>query len=204
VLRALGRSDRLAQSSLRLSLGRFTTGADIDYAAERLREEIGRLRAGRPATRSPATSGHHSDVPPAVGDSRVADASDDPRYSPEVARRVRDMPGATPLGAIARTYAGRAGDVEQGAFVELRFAVNDEHVSEASFSAFGCPHLVAAASWLAERAVGMSRADLAEWEWQSVAAALEVPPAKFGRLLTLQDAARAAVRNWSEATGSTV
>ena len=114
------------------------------------------------------------------------------------------MPGATPLGATARIYAGRAGDAEQGAFVELRFAVSDEHVSEASFSAFGCPHLVAAASWLAERAVGMSRAELADWEWQSVASALEVPPAKFGRLLTLQDAARAAARNWSEATRSTV
>jgi cysteine desulfurase len=45
VLRALGRSDRLAQSTLRLSLGRFTTAEDVDAAARRIGEEVVRLRA---------------------------------------------------------------------------------------------------------------------------------------------------------------
>jgi cysteine desulfurase len=52
VLRALGRTDRLAQSSLRLSLGRFTTQQEVDLAAQRISAEVGRLRAclpGRPA-----------------------------------------------------------------------------------------------------------------------------------------------------------
>jgi cysteine desulfurase len=44
VLRALGRSDRLAQSSLRLSLGRFTTQHEVDFAARRIDEAVGRLR----------------------------------------------------------------------------------------------------------------------------------------------------------------
>jgi cysteine desulfurase len=48
VLRALGHSDRLAQSTLRLSLGRFTTAEHIEYAARRVREEIERLRAIAP------------------------------------------------------------------------------------------------------------------------------------------------------------
>ncbi len=48
VLRALGRSDRLAQSTLRLSLGRFTTPEEVDYAARRICLEIGRLRAVAP------------------------------------------------------------------------------------------------------------------------------------------------------------
>ncbi|NJD30624.1 MAG: aminotransferase class V-fold PLP-dependent enzyme [Gammaproteobacteria bacterium] len=48
VLRALGRSDRLAQSTLRLSLGRFTTLAEVEYAARRICEEIERLRAIAP------------------------------------------------------------------------------------------------------------------------------------------------------------
>jgi cysteine desulfurase len=45
VLRALGRSDRLAQSSLRLSLGRFTTRAVVETAAARIRTEVLRLRS---------------------------------------------------------------------------------------------------------------------------------------------------------------
>jgi cysteine desulfurase len=49
VLRALGRSDRLAQSSLRLSLGRFNTRAEVETAAARIREEVIRLRAIAPA-----------------------------------------------------------------------------------------------------------------------------------------------------------
>lgn len=44
VLRALGRSDQLAQSSLRFSLGRFTTEADIDLAIAAVNREVPRLR----------------------------------------------------------------------------------------------------------------------------------------------------------------
>ncbi len=48
VLRALGRSDRLAQSSLRLSLGRFTTELDIETALESIIRGVERLRAIAP------------------------------------------------------------------------------------------------------------------------------------------------------------
>ena len=44
VLRALGRSDELAHSSLRLSIGRFTTEAEIDTAVQAIRENVARLR----------------------------------------------------------------------------------------------------------------------------------------------------------------
>ena len=44
VLRSLGRTTELAQSSLRLSLGRFTTAADVDEAATAIRAEVARLR----------------------------------------------------------------------------------------------------------------------------------------------------------------
>jgi len=49
VLRALGRSDSLAQGTLRFSLGRFTTGADIDLALRVVRREVERLRSLSPA-----------------------------------------------------------------------------------------------------------------------------------------------------------
>lgn len=44
VLRALGRSDELAHSSLRLSMGRFTTVEDIDYVIARIHEAVDKLR----------------------------------------------------------------------------------------------------------------------------------------------------------------
>jgi len=44
VLRALGRSDELAHSSIRFSIGRFTTEEEIDYAIKLLHEKIGKLR----------------------------------------------------------------------------------------------------------------------------------------------------------------
>ncbi|WP_312408985.1 IscS subfamily cysteine desulfurase [Comamonas sp.] len=44
VLRALGRSDELAHSSLRMTFGRFTTNEDIDYAVASIRENVTKLR----------------------------------------------------------------------------------------------------------------------------------------------------------------
>jgi cysteine desulfurase len=44
VLRALGRSDELAHSSIRFTIGRFTTEADIDFAVRLLHEKIQKLR----------------------------------------------------------------------------------------------------------------------------------------------------------------
>ncbi|MGA8146035.1 MAG: IscS subfamily cysteine desulfurase [Gallionellaceae bacterium] len=44
VLRALGRSDELAHSSIRFSVGRFTTEEEVDYAVKLLHDKIGKLR----------------------------------------------------------------------------------------------------------------------------------------------------------------
>lgn len=44
VLRALGRSDELAHSSLRMTIGRFTTEEEIDYAIATIKENVTKLR----------------------------------------------------------------------------------------------------------------------------------------------------------------
>jgi cysteine desulfurase len=44
VLRALGRSDELAHSSLRMTIGRFTTEDEIDYAINVLKDRVAKLR----------------------------------------------------------------------------------------------------------------------------------------------------------------
>jgi cysteine desulfurase len=186
VLRALGRSDRLAQSSLRLSLGRFTTLAEIERAAARIGDEIARLRAGEPR------AGTLPVVP------------EDVRYNAEVWRRLHFLPAWGDLPDAASVVRGRAGDREQGVEVAFALRIERNRVADARFRAFGCPHVLAAASWVAEAVRGQDRGQLAAWDWQEAARELGVPPAKFGRLLTLQDAIRAAVRNWPGATPSTV
>jgi len=45
VLRSIGRSDALAASSLRFSIGRFTTADEVEYALGRVAEAVARLRA---------------------------------------------------------------------------------------------------------------------------------------------------------------
>ncbi|MCK2096683.1 IscS subfamily cysteine desulfurase [Thauera aromatica] len=44
VLRALGRNDELAHSSIRFSIGRFTTEEEVDYTIKLLHDKIGKLR----------------------------------------------------------------------------------------------------------------------------------------------------------------
>ena len=44
VLRALGRSDELAHSSLRMTIGRWTTEEEIDFAIQTIRENVAKLR----------------------------------------------------------------------------------------------------------------------------------------------------------------
>ena len=44
VLRALGRSDELAHSSLRMTIGRWTTEEEIDYAINTIKENVAKLR----------------------------------------------------------------------------------------------------------------------------------------------------------------
>jgi cysteine desulfurase len=48
VLRALGRSDELAHSSIRFSVGRFTTIEDVDHAIKVLNDKVGKLREMSP------------------------------------------------------------------------------------------------------------------------------------------------------------
>ena len=43
-LRALGRSDELAHSSIRFTMGRFTTEEDVDYTIKLIREKVDKLR----------------------------------------------------------------------------------------------------------------------------------------------------------------
>lgn len=129
----------------------------------------------------------------------------DPRYGAEVLRRFRELPGAGDLpDAAPGAFAGRADAADGGARVLITLRAERGVVTEARFRAYGCPWFIAAASWLTERLLGVSQRELAAWDWREAAEALEVPPARFGRLITLQDAVRAAAAAWPGAGGTGV
>ncbi|HUI61902.1 MAG TPA: aminotransferase class V-fold PLP-dependent enzyme [Steroidobacteraceae bacterium] len=76
VLRALGRDSQLAQSSIRFSLGRFTSAADVEVAVRAVSREVRRLRALSPAGGEPVAdlSGAAAPYPPGSGDIVVGEA----------------------------------------------------------------------------------------------------------------------------------
>ena len=48
MLRAIGLNDEMAHSSLRISIGRFTTVEEVDYSIGKIREAVGKLRESSP------------------------------------------------------------------------------------------------------------------------------------------------------------
>jgi len=188
VLRALGRSTELAQSSLRLSLGRFTAASDVDRAASAIRREVGRLR------RLAGETGSADEYGPAAGGSpegTLLTRTLGPlarRYF-LAAARVPRFAGSPPAGV----RHGRAGRRSEGTCVFFELEISGEFVKSARFSAYGCPHTLAVVSWLCEVLEG-ARIDSgvpetpADW-----ARKFEVPAEKLGRLLIVEDALRAAL-----------
>jgi NifU-like protein involved in Fe-S cluster formation len=113
-------------------------------------------------------------------------------YSQEVRHRFELAPRhgrvfATP----AERLRGAAGETTRGVRVEFEARVRGGRIVECRFHAYGCPHVIAAASWVAEHAEGRSVSD-ADWlDPRQLAELLEAPPYKLGSLLVVEDAFRA-------------
>lgn len=91
---------------------------------------------------------------------------------------------------------GCAGRRDQGAEFRISARVADDKIAAARFEAYGCPHCVAAGSFLTTSLVGADPQRLEQWSWREIALALDVPTAKRGRLLILEDAVRAMAYDW--------
>lgn len=156
VLRALGRGTQLAQSSLRFSLGRFSTRSDVDVAIAAVCREVRRLRELSPAH---------------------------PREQP--------LPGGD--GTVLTGEAGGPGDE---VWVRFQALVDEGKIRDARFQAYGCPDTLRVTGWLAGRLPGLSRDSLPPGTPASWAEALSVPIEKLGRLLVVEDALNACLRQW--------
>jgi NifU-like protein involved in Fe-S cluster formation len=118
-------------------------------------------------------------------------------YSSEVVRRFKAAaaPRELSTGAAvaeadgrARIVAAEAEDRTLNVWVRFEVEVSQGIIREAAFQVFGCPHTVAAASWVADALRGKSVDNLADFDVQQVRRALEVPTEKLGKLLRIEDA----------------
>ena len=191
VLRSLGRSTELAQSSLRLSLGRFSTAADVDAAATDIRAEVARLRSLAGTTEPGSEQAPRTPAAEGPADSLLV------RTLTPLTRRyflaAPRIPAFPEGNAPADVRQGRAGKQGDGTDVFFELQIADGIVKSARFSAYGCPHTVAVVAWLCEVMEGRKldtgiSGSPADW-----AQAFEVPAEKLGRLLIVEDALRAAL-----------
>ncbi len=91
-----------------------------------------------------------------------------------------------------------AGSVAQGTLFHLSARPQQGVLVAVHFQAYGCPHCIAAGSWLTERLAGATLDDLSAWSWREAANALDVPTEKRGHLLILEDAVRRLAEAWRQ------
>ena len=125
---------------------------------------------------------------------------DEEMYSQSVIEHFERPSNAGRFGAEPDVVIGTAGNAAQGARFVLSARIADRRIRDLRFEAYGCPHCIAAGSWLTMRLRGATCDELEAWRWREAADALDVPPEKRGRLLILEDAVRSLAADWRERT----
>ena len=112
-------------------------------------------------------------------------------YSAVVAEHfARPRHAGTLTGHHPVTLCGAAGQREHGTDVVFHIGVDAGRISEMTFQVFGCPHTIAACSVLAGQLTGQPVESLGEVRFDELAASLDLPVEKTGRLLIIEDALR--------------
>lgn len=92
---------------------------------------------------------------------------------------------------------GAAGSRRQGTWVQFDVRMSSNHsvrtLTAARFLAYACPHVIAVADWVAEKAVGTAAEPALPESVQALRARFDVPIEKLGRLLIVEDAWIAAI-----------
>ena len=154
VLRALGRDRQLAQSTLRLSLGRATTEADIERALQAIGHEVRRLRHVAPEGFSQKIA---SNDPKLVKNTAQIELD---ILSKMTRRLFTELAGRGRLAGRAWGDSGRGsrrGQPDLGALSSPRRA---RHCEGCTFPGLGCPHTLAVMAWLTGRLPGREMSGL--------------------------------------------
>lgn len=110
-------------------------------------------------------------------------------YSPLVRELFERLPHSGDLapgpGCVVH---GEAVALDRGAWVRFEARIAEGRIADCTFRAWGCPHTLAAAALVATRMHGQGVDSQAAFDARRLAAELDVPPEKLGRLLVVEDA----------------
>ena len=120
----------------------------------------------------------------------------EPEYTPAVVDHFEHPRNGGHFEAGEGVIRGVAGSVAQGTMFVLSARIAEDRIEAVRFEAYGCPHCIAAGSWLSEQLVGLTRDQLNAWNWRDADQVLHFPLEKRGRLLILEDAVRALAAAW--------
>lgn len=120
----------------------------------------------------------------------------EPEYAPLVIDHFQHPRNGGHFEAGEGVIKGVAGSVAQGTLFALSARIAGDRIEAVRFEAYGCPHCIAAGSWLSERLVGLNQSELAAWNWRDADQMLHFPFEKRGRLLILEDAVRSLSEAW--------
>lgn len=109
-------------------------------------------------------------------------------YSAAVRRYFANPAHAGVVTAAGRQVHARVAEGGAGARILLTAVTDKDTLTQLRFQVFGCPHLVAACEAVCERFEGKPVEELAAFSTAELAGRLDVPTAKTGRLLLLEDA----------------
>lgn len=191
VLRALGRDDELAYASIRFSLGRWTSEADINAAISIVRQHVQRLRA------LSAHEGESNDAADA-GDGVLTQASSHPDYSEAVWRyfesqaRVGRWPeSADVISVSANTPGSRA-------VLAVQLKLAQGRVVDSRYRVYGCVSAIACGAWLAEWLLGKTQQEAGALTASDIDSALSLAPVKRHCALLAEDALGMLVAAWGQ------
>ncbi len=184
VLRALGRDERMAESSLRFSLGRFSTESEVDTAVRSIASAVAHLRRISGSRILPRARAHGHDPQGLTGTASPT------QYNGMTWTHFQRAAAAGSLSG-PDVRRGSAGDRTTGTRVqfEVQSEPNDrKRLRAVKFLAYGCPHVIAASDWVAQQGAGGEPSAALPSSVGTLQRRFAVPVEKLGRLLIVEDA----------------
>ncbi|MDX1497202.1 MAG: aminotransferase class V-fold PLP-dependent enzyme [Salinisphaeraceae bacterium] len=193
VLRALGRDDELAYASVRLSLGRWTSEAEIDAVIEHVQAHVGYLRSLSPHW---VSDYEHSPAMPAEDAGHPDYSTAAWRYFLDGSRVGYWVDEPSVLSAQAQTPGSRA-------MLQLQARIENECIADTRFQVYGCVSAIACGAWLAQWLIGKSLDELNTLQASDIDTALALAPVKRHCALLAEDGLRIIEQEWRQSINTT-